>query len=254
MFDLNDFDEAHPGAWEWDLRRLIASVHVAGRQNGSSEDECGEAVRRCVSSYREHLAHLAAQPLLDPRLRPAEPRPAAPHRGRRGRTAGDRERRRARPQAHERPRPPPVHRTARRRAAPRGGTAGHHPARSRAVRAHRGRPRRVPDDPAGRSGRSSSAATGWSTSRTRSSASARSGSGPTSRSARAPARTTSCSCSSSRRGGPWSRSTCTATRRGTTTRGSASWSTSRRCRRSATRCSAGRRSASASTTCASSAT
>ena len=34
VFDLNDFDEAHPGAWEWDLRRLVASVHVAGRQNG----------------------------------------------------------------------------------------------------------------------------------------------------------------------------------------------------------------------------
>jgi uncharacterized protein (DUF2252 family) len=64
VFDLNDFDEAHPGAWEWDLRRLAASVHVAGRQNGSSEDECGAAVRRCVTSYREHLSHLAAQPLL----------------------------------------------------------------------------------------------------------------------------------------------------------------------------------------------
>jgi uncharacterized protein (DUF2252 family) len=64
VFDLNDFDEAHPGAWEWDLRRLIASIHVAGRQNGSSEGECGEAVGRCVRSYREHLSHLAAQPLL----------------------------------------------------------------------------------------------------------------------------------------------------------------------------------------------
>jgi uncharacterized protein (DUF2252 family) len=64
VFDLNDFDEAHPGAWEWDLRRLVASVHVAGRVNGSSEDRCEEAVRRCVRSYREHLAHLAAQPLL----------------------------------------------------------------------------------------------------------------------------------------------------------------------------------------------
>jgi uncharacterized protein (DUF2252 family) len=64
VFDLNDFDEAHPGAWEWDLRRLITSVHVAGRQNGASEDECGEAVRRCVRSYRDHLAHLARQPLL----------------------------------------------------------------------------------------------------------------------------------------------------------------------------------------------
>jgi uncharacterized protein (DUF2252 family) len=64
VFDLNDFDEAHPGAWEWDLRRLVASVHVAGRQNGSSEDACAEAVVRCVRSYREHLANLAAQPLL----------------------------------------------------------------------------------------------------------------------------------------------------------------------------------------------
>jgi uncharacterized protein (DUF2252 family) len=64
VFDLNDFDEAHPGAWEWDLRRLITSVHVAGRQNGLSEDECGVAVGRCVRSYRKHLSHLAAQPLL----------------------------------------------------------------------------------------------------------------------------------------------------------------------------------------------
>jgi uncharacterized protein (DUF2252 family) len=64
VFDLNDFDEAHPGAWEWDLRRLVTSVHVAGRQNGTSETECAAAVGRCVRSYREHLSHLAAQPLL----------------------------------------------------------------------------------------------------------------------------------------------------------------------------------------------
>ncbi|MGD9529692.1 MAG: DUF2252 domain-containing protein [Pseudonocardia sp.] len=64
VFDLNDFDEAHPGAWEWDLRRLTASVWVAGRQNGLAEDDCSDAVRRCVRSYREHLAHLAEQPLL----------------------------------------------------------------------------------------------------------------------------------------------------------------------------------------------
>jgi uncharacterized protein (DUF2252 family) len=36
VIDLNDFDEAHPGAWEWDLRRLVASIWVAGRQNGAS--------------------------------------------------------------------------------------------------------------------------------------------------------------------------------------------------------------------------
>jgi uncharacterized protein (DUF2252 family) len=65
VFDLNDFDEAHPGAWEWDLRRLVASVHVAGRQNGASEEECGDAVGRCVRAYREHLTHLAGEPLLE---------------------------------------------------------------------------------------------------------------------------------------------------------------------------------------------
>jgi uncharacterized protein (DUF2252 family) len=64
VFDLNDFDEAHPGAWEWDLRRLVASVWMAGRQNGSAEQSCGDAVARCVRAYRDHLAHLAEQPLL----------------------------------------------------------------------------------------------------------------------------------------------------------------------------------------------
>ncbi|HZB50702.1 MAG TPA: DUF2252 domain-containing protein, partial [Mycobacteriales bacterium] len=64
VFDLNDFDEAHPGAWEWDLRRLVTSVWVAGRQNSSGEDACAAAVSRCVTEYRHQLRHLADQPLL----------------------------------------------------------------------------------------------------------------------------------------------------------------------------------------------
>jgi uncharacterized protein (DUF2252 family) len=64
VFDLNDFDEAHPGGWEWDLRRLVTSVWVAGRQNGSSEQECEDAVRRCVAAYRQQVRYLADQPLL----------------------------------------------------------------------------------------------------------------------------------------------------------------------------------------------
>jgi uncharacterized protein (DUF2252 family) len=64
VFDLNDFDEAHPGAWEWDLRRLVTSIWVAGRHNGGSEQQCGDAVTRCVTAYRDHLAHLAEEPLL----------------------------------------------------------------------------------------------------------------------------------------------------------------------------------------------
>jgi uncharacterized protein (DUF2252 family) len=64
VFDLNDFDEAHPGAWEWDLRRLVTSVYVAGRQNGFRETACADAATHCVAEYREQIGHLAEQPLL----------------------------------------------------------------------------------------------------------------------------------------------------------------------------------------------
>lgn len=64
VLDLNDFDEAHPGGWEWDLRRLVASIWVAGRQNGQSEDDCRDAVLSCVAAYREEVRFLADQPLL----------------------------------------------------------------------------------------------------------------------------------------------------------------------------------------------
>jgi uncharacterized protein (DUF2252 family) len=64
VFDLNDFDEAHPGAWEWDLRRLAVSVYVAGRQNGFRESACADAVQHCVAQYRDAVLALAEQPLL----------------------------------------------------------------------------------------------------------------------------------------------------------------------------------------------
>ncbi|GID28563.1 DUF2252 domain-containing protein [Paractinoplanes brasiliensis] len=64
VFDLNDFDEAHPGAWEWDLRRLVVSVYVAGRQNGYKESACADAVHHCVEEYQVQIQHLAEQPLL----------------------------------------------------------------------------------------------------------------------------------------------------------------------------------------------
>lgn len=64
VIDLNDFDEAHPGAWEWDLRRLVASIWVAGRQNGASESDCESVVRSCSAAYRDEIRHLADRPLL----------------------------------------------------------------------------------------------------------------------------------------------------------------------------------------------
>src|ERR1700736_202675 len=64
VFDLNDFDEAHPGPWEWDLWRLATSVWVAGRQNGLAEATCEDAVLRCAAAYRRQIRGLAGQPLI----------------------------------------------------------------------------------------------------------------------------------------------------------------------------------------------
>jgi uncharacterized protein (DUF2252 family) len=64
VIDLNDFDEAHPGSWEWDLRRLVASIWVAGRENGSTEEQCHDSVLACVAAYRKEVRFLAEQPLL----------------------------------------------------------------------------------------------------------------------------------------------------------------------------------------------
>jgi uncharacterized protein (DUF2252 family) len=54
-FDLNDFDETLPAAWEWDLKRLVASFQVAARDNRQSDDDGQRAVLECVRAYREHL-------------------------------------------------------------------------------------------------------------------------------------------------------------------------------------------------------
>jgi len=64
VIDLNDFDEAHPGSWEWDLRRLATSIWVAGRQNTSTEAQCADAAASCVATYRQQVRWLAKQPLL----------------------------------------------------------------------------------------------------------------------------------------------------------------------------------------------
>lgn len=55
IFDLNDFDETLPAPWEWDLKRLVTSFVIAGRDGKLADDESQEAVIECVRSYREHL-------------------------------------------------------------------------------------------------------------------------------------------------------------------------------------------------------
>lgn len=63
--DLNDFDEVTIGPWEWDLKRLVASVVVAGRQNGLSKAECAEAVIRCVGGYRWGITSVESMGVFD---------------------------------------------------------------------------------------------------------------------------------------------------------------------------------------------
>ncbi|MFC8924163.1 DUF2252 domain-containing protein [Cellulosimicrobium sp. NPDC057127] len=58
VFDLNDFDEAADGPWEWDVKRLATSMHVAGRDAGMTEEQCGDAARRAVRGYRDGLDEL----------------------------------------------------------------------------------------------------------------------------------------------------------------------------------------------------
>ena len=55
VFDVNDFDETLPGPWEWDVKRLAASIAVAGRTMGFTPEMNRQAVARCVRSYREHM-------------------------------------------------------------------------------------------------------------------------------------------------------------------------------------------------------
>ena len=66
VFDLNDFDETLPGPFEWDVKRLAASLEVAGRDNGYS-DEGATHHRRSPASgrYRTAMREFARMPMLD---------------------------------------------------------------------------------------------------------------------------------------------------------------------------------------------
>ncbi|MEU0189634.1 DUF2252 domain-containing protein [Streptomyces afghaniensis] len=65
VIDLNDFDETVPGPWEWDVKRLAASLVLAGREAGADEDRCRKAARDAVGAYRRTMRLLARLPVLD---------------------------------------------------------------------------------------------------------------------------------------------------------------------------------------------
>ena len=60
-FDVNDFDETHPGPFEWDVKRLAASLAVASRDNGFGTKERRKIVLAASAGYREAMAAFASQ-------------------------------------------------------------------------------------------------------------------------------------------------------------------------------------------------
>jgi uncharacterized protein (DUF2252 family) len=65
VFDLNDFDETLPGPWEWDVKRLAASLAIAGRDLGLKHRERREAVLAAMCSYRGAMREFAGMRTLD---------------------------------------------------------------------------------------------------------------------------------------------------------------------------------------------
>jgi uncharacterized protein (DUF2252 family) len=61
IFDINDFDETLPGSWEWDIKRLAASIEIAGRTRGFIDKERRASVLGAVEEYRRAMRAFAAQ-------------------------------------------------------------------------------------------------------------------------------------------------------------------------------------------------
>ena len=65
VFDANDFDETLPGPFEWDLKRLTASIAICGRDRGMPRRDVMEMTAFAVATYRQGMAHFATLPVLE---------------------------------------------------------------------------------------------------------------------------------------------------------------------------------------------
>jgi hypothetical protein len=65
FFDINDFDETLPVPWEWDVKRLAASIVIAARHLDLLDSERAKAATDTVCSYRERMADYASVRALD---------------------------------------------------------------------------------------------------------------------------------------------------------------------------------------------
>ncbi|MDN0081150.1 DUF2252 domain-containing protein [Crenobacter sp. SG2305] len=65
MFDINDFDETHPGPWEWDVKRLTVSLVLAARELGFAEAQAKKVAEDATLAYQTHMHKLAQMGTLD---------------------------------------------------------------------------------------------------------------------------------------------------------------------------------------------
>ena len=65
IFDINDFDETIIGPWEWDVKRMSASLVLAGREAGNSDKQCTDAVLAFVRRYRMSMRRFSEMPMVD---------------------------------------------------------------------------------------------------------------------------------------------------------------------------------------------
>jgi uncharacterized protein (DUF2252 family) len=65
VFDLNDFDETLPGPWEWDVKRLVVSLYIAGRHNKLNDKRTRKITQRAVAAYRKGMAEFAKMRITD---------------------------------------------------------------------------------------------------------------------------------------------------------------------------------------------
>ena len=65
IFDINDFDETHPGPFEWDVKRLAASFAIGGRNLGFRESERRAVLAEAAGEYRREMRRLAAMRTLE---------------------------------------------------------------------------------------------------------------------------------------------------------------------------------------------
>jgi uncharacterized protein (DUF2252 family) len=65
IFDINDFDETICAPWEWDVKRMAASLVLAGREAQNTEDQCKDAVLVFARTYREFMWKFSELPVLE---------------------------------------------------------------------------------------------------------------------------------------------------------------------------------------------